>query len=796
MEILASQRLRLWLFLTCVLGAGTVQAFEPWIVRNFRVEGAQRISEGTIYNYLPINIGDTLTDQRVQEAIRAIYSTGFFRDVEFRRDGDVLLIAVLERPSIEDFTISGNKDIETEQLEASLRDVGLSQGKVFDRSVLEEVKQALTEQYYSQGKYGVSIETPIEVLPDNRVRVSIEIIEGERAKIRQVNIVGNTSFDDEEILDSFELQTGNLLSFMRNDDRYSKQALEGDLETLRSFYMDRGFADFRWDSVQVAISPDKRDIFITVNITEGDRYTISDVKLAGQMVVPEEDLRALIYTGPGQIYSQGVLTLSEEFMRARLGQDGYAFAQVQAVPELDRDTKEASVTFFIEPQNRVYVRRINFNGSDTVNDEVFRREMRQLEGSYLSNSLVDRSQELLRRLPYVQSVEYETTPVLGSPDLVDIDFEIEEGLPGTFGGGIGYSETWGAQLNGNFVHSNFMGTGDRISANISGGEFATVTTFNYTEPYRTIDGLSRTLTLSFRDIEQFTSASSAFSTETFTLGADWSYPITDYQRLRFGFAIQQAELLTSDFSSRQAVEWVTSNGEPLDVPGDNFYGTSVKSLEFNTGWSYESRNRFLFPTRGTRLGINLSAAIPGSEVEYYVVAVDFAKYIPLWGRWIFRVNSELAFGDAYGETTALPPYRNFFAGGPGSVRGFKESRLGPKDTFNNPYGGNLKIATQFELIVPIPEKLAASTRVSMFYDIGNVFSTGGVTFFDRLGAETTEYEYRSGNLKQSVGVAVEWLAPLGLLRFSYSFPLNASETTDRFFEDETEEFQFTIGQAF
>lgn len=793
---MASQRLRLWLFLTCVLGAGTVQAFEPWIVRNFRVEGAQRISEGTIYNYLPINIGDTLTDQRVQEAIRAIYSTGFFRDVEFRRDGDVLLIAVLERPSIEDFTISGNKDIETEQLEASLRDVGLSQGKVFDRSVLEEVKQALTEQYYSQGKYGVSIETPIEVLPDNRVRVSIEIIEGERAKIRQVNIVGNTSFDDEEILDSFELQTGNLLSFMRNDDRYSKQALEGDLETLRSFYMDRGFADFRWDSVQVAISPDKRDIFITVNITEGDRYTISDVKLAGQMVVPEEDLRALIYTGPGQIYSQGVLTLSEEFMRARLGQDGYAFAQVQAVPELDRDTKEASVTFFIEPQNRVYVRRINFNGSDTVNDEVFRREMRQLEGSYLSNSLVDRSQELLRRLPYVQSVEYETTPVLGSPDLVDIDFEIEEGLPGTFGGGIGYSETWGAQLNANFVHSNFMGTGDRISANISGGEFATVTTFNYTEPYRTIDGLSRTLTLSFRDIEQFTSASSAFSTETFTLGADWSYPITDYQRLRFGFAIQQAELLTSDFSSRQAVEWVTSNGEPLDVPGDNFYGTSVKSLEFNTGWSYESRNRFLFPTRGTRLGINLSAAIPGSEVEYYVVAVDFAKYIPLWGRWIFRVNSELAFGDAYGETTALPPYRNFFAGGPGSVRGFKESRLGPKDTFNNPYGGNLKIATQFELIVPIPEKLAASTRVSMFYDIGNVFSTGGVTFFDRLGAETTEYEYRSGNLKQSVGVAVEWLAPLGLLRFSYSFPLNASETTDRFFEDETEEFQFTIGQAF
>ncbi|MEE8094303.1 MAG: outer membrane protein assembly factor BamA [Gammaproteobacteria bacterium] len=791
-----SKRLRLFLFLTCVLGAGTVQAFEPWTVRNFRVEGAQRISEGTIYNYLPINIGDTLTDQRIQEAIRAMYSTGFFRDVEFRRDGDVLLIAVLERPSIDDFTISGNKDIETEQLESSLRDVGLSRGSVFDRSVLEEVKQALTEQYYSQGKYGVSIETPIEELPDNRVRVAIEIIEGDRAKIRQVNVVGNTTYDDEEILDNFELQTGNLLSFIRNDDRYSKQALEGDLETLRSFYMDRGFADFRWDGVQVAISPDKRDIFITVNITEGDRYTISDVKLAGQMVVPEAELRARILTGPGQIYSQGLLTASEEFMRQRLGTDGYAFAQVQAVPELDRETKEASVTFFIDPQNRVYVRRINFNGADSVNDEVFRREMRQLEGSYLSNTLVDRSRIRIQRLPYVQSVDYETNPVLGSPDLVDIDFEIEEGQPGSISGGIGYSQTYGAQLNANFVHANFMGTGSRIGVNVSGGEFAKVANINFTDPYRTINELSRTLSVSFRDITQFTSASSAFDTQTFTLGADWSYPITEVQYLRFGFAVQRAELLTSQFSSLQALEWVTQNGEQFDVPGQLFPGTAVRSFDLNTGWIYDSRNRVLFPDRGTRIGLNFTAAIPGSEVQYYVAALDFTKYVPLWGRWIFKVNSEIAFGDAYGETTALPPYRNFFAGGPGTVRGFKESRLGPRDTFNNPYGGNMKVATQFELIIPLPEKLSGSTRAAMFFDIGNVFTTGGVTFFDQLGDVTDYYDYTPGSLKRSVGVAVEWLAPMGLLRFSYALPLNASEATDRFLADETEEFQFTIGSAF
>ena len=786
---------RVYAFLACVLILDTASAFDPWVVREFQVEGAQRISEGTIYNYLPINIGDTLTDQRVQEAVRAVYSTGFFRDVEFRRQADTLIIAVLERPSIEEFTIAGNQEIETEMLEASLRDVGLSRGKVFDQSVLEEVRQLLTEQYYSRGRYGVRVETPVEELPDNRVRVSIEIEEGDRAKIRQVNIVGNTSFDDEEILDNFQSSTGNWLSFLRNDDRYSKEALEGDLEALRSFYMDRGFADFRWDGVQVAISPDKRDIFITVNITEGDRYTISDVRLTGEIPVPEADLEALIRVQPGQIYSQRSLASTEELMSLRLGQDGYSFAQVRAVPELDRETKEASILFFVDPQNRIYVRRINFNGADNVNDDVFRREMRQLEGSYLSNALVERSKIRLQRLPYVESVEYETTPVLGSPDLVDVDFQIEEGLPGQFGGGIGYSETYGASLNGNFVHSNFMGTGNRIGLQLSGGQFAKVYSLNYTDPYRTIDGLSRTLKLSYRDITQFTSASSDFSTETLTAGVEWAYPITEYQSLRFGISYQDAELVTSQFSSQQAFEWVTSNGEPFALPGGQFFGTSVTSLELVAGWIFDSRNRVIFPDRGTRFRLSFNGAIPGSEVEYYVASLDFTKFIPIRGPWIFRMNSELAYGDDFGATTALPPYRNFFAGGPGTVRGFKESWLGPRDSLQNPYGGNLLFANQFELIIPTPEKFAASARVALFYDIGNVFSTGGVSFLDRLG-DPIEYDFDYDGLKQSVGVAVEWLSPMGLLRFSYALPLNEDEETDRRWGDRTEEFQFTVGNAF
>jgi outer membrane protein insertion porin family len=769
-------------------------AIEPFVVRNFRVEGAQRIAEGTIYNYLPINIGDTVSEQRLREAGRAIFETGFFQDFEFRRDGDTLVIVVLERPSIQEFKFDGNKDIKDEDLEKVLTENGLSQGKVFDQSTLDRLTQSLTEEYYGRGKYAAKITPTVEPLEDNRVRVSIEIEEGDRAKIRQVNIVGNTAFEEQDIVGGFELNTGNWLSFIRKNDRYSKEALEGDLEKLRSYYMDRGFADFRVDDVQVAISPDKRDIFVTISVVEGDRYMISDVKLAGEMVVPEEDLKALILAQPGQTFSQGLLSQSEELMGLRLGQDGYAFAQIRAVPELNAETKEASVTFFVDPRNRVYVRRINFNGADSVNDEVFRREMRQLEGGYLSNALVDRSKILLQRLPYIEKVESKTTPVEGSPDLVDVDFDIEEGLPGQFGGSLGFSETFGVTLGGNFVHSNFMGTGRRVALELRGGEYQKVYDINFTDPYRNIDGVARTLSLTYQDITQFTSVTSDFSTTTLSAGINWGYPITEYQGLRFGFSYQDAELVTSSFSSQQALEWVQQNGKPFQV-SDFVYGTQVQSLEMVAGWSYDTRNATLFPTAGTRLGLNLNTAIPGSEVEYYVAAINFQKYMSLVGKWRFRINSELSYGDAFGDTTALPPFRNRYGGGPGSVRGYKESYLGPVDNLGNPYGGNVMFANQFELIIPTPAKISGSTRIALFYDIGGVFSTGGVSFFDKLG-DPIDYDYSYDRLKKSVGLGVEWLAPLGLLRFSYAVPLNEDVATDRFYGDNVERFQFSIGNAF
>ncbi|WP_405238987.1 outer membrane protein assembly factor BamA [Lentisalinibacter orientalis] len=789
-----------WLLLALALlstAALTARA-EEFVVRDMRVEGLQRISEGTVFNYLPINLGDTLTPQRVREAIRALYRQGLFEDIAFRRDGDTLVIEVQERPSIAEFTIEGNKDIKTEDLTQSLRGVGLARGKTFDRSVLEEVTRFLTEQYYSRGKYGVSVVANVEDRPNNQVAISIDVKEGERARIRQINIVGNEEFRDEEIRDQFELQTPNWLSFIRQDDRYAKESLSGDLESLRSFYMDRGFADFEVESTQVAISPDRKDIYITINVREGERYEISNIKLAGEMVVPREELERLILAKPGETFNLQRLTQTSELISFRLGADGYAQAEVEPVPDLDRENKLADVTIYIEPNNRVYVRRINFNGIDSVADEVLRREMRQMEGGYLSNTLVDRSKVRLQRLPYIEEVQVDTAPVPGTPDLVDVNYDLKYGLPGQFGGGVGYSEAQKLILNGNFVHSNFLGTGNRVQAEINSGRFSTAYSLSYTDPYRTIDGVRRTLSVGYRDITQFTSSASDFSTETITAGIDYGYPITEYQTLSFGLALQDAELVASTFSTQQAQEWVLNNGNPRieDLGnGNSLFVTDFKTLEMVLGWTYDSRNRAIFADRGTRQRFVVSAAVPGSDVEYYTARYDLQKYFPITRNWIVSFASEFAFGEGINETTALPPYKQFYAGGPGSVRGFAESDLGPVDSFGNPYGGNLLVTSQLELIIPVPEGLRGRTRFSLFYDIGNVFNTGEVAFTDRLGDPIT-YDFESGELRQSVGIAAEWLAPLGLFRFSYALPLNEVSGTDRIFGDRVERFQFSIGNAF
>jgi outer membrane protein insertion porin family len=786
-------------------------------VGDIRVEGLQRVTEGTVYNYLPINIGDTLSQQRIREAVRALYDTGFFRDVEMRRDGNTLIVVVNERPTIESFEIKGNKDIKTEDLNKSLRNVGLAQGKTFDRSVLEDVKSFLQDQYGARGKYAARIDTNVEEVAGNRVKIKIDIVEGKRAKIRQINIVGNKTFKEKEILDTFELKTPNLLSFYKQDDRYSRESLQGDLEKLRSFYMDRGYANFDVESTQVAIAPEKDDIFITVNVNEGEVFKVKEVKLAGTFVIPEALLKRYVLVQPGDQFSRKVITSSQELLQNRLGEDGFAFAKVDPVPTTlgDPKNRELSLTFFIDPGNRVYVRHINFNGVTKINDEVLRREMRQLEGGWLSNVALDRSKQRLERLPYIKKVESETKPVAGSADLVDVNYDIEEGPSAQLGGGIGYSESQSFILSANYADANFLGTGRRVAVDLNSGLYSKVYGLSVTEPYFTADGVGFTGSLSYRDQTQFVSASSDFSSETLGAGFDIGYPISENQGVRFGLSFQKSNLLvTSGSSARQSIDWVRNNGDhsdrcmaingvevDCDAPQLPIYlavfQTEYNAVELTTTWNYDSRNRSLFADRGMRHSFGLSYAVPGiSDVEYYVASYEFLKYIPLFGRFTLQLGAEAAYGFDIGATTAVPPYRQFYAGGPDTVRGYKESRLGPKDDFGRPFGGNMKVAARAEVLIPLPQKFQTSARLSWFYDMGNVFSTGNrYTFYGRAGLPV-KYEFEYDKLKHSTGLAVQWLAPLGVFRFSYAIPLNAYKGDFNTYPDEVERFQFSVGQAF
>ena len=790
-------------------------ALDNFTVGDIRIEGLQRISEGTVFNYLPVNIGDHLDGQRVAEAMRALYATGFFRDVELRRDGNTLLVVVIERPSIAKFEIKGNKDIKTEDLQKSLRNVGLATGKTFDRSVLDEVKQYLTDQYFSRGKYAVRVDTKITDLPGNKVDIVVDIKEGKRAKIEQINLVGNTKFKEKEILDTLELQTPNWLSWYKQDDRYSRESLTGDLEKVRSYYMDRGYANFQIESTQVTIAPEKDDMYITVDINDGDVYRVSEIKIAGTMVVPEAELRKRLLIKTGDVYSRKRITSSQEGISYRLGADGYYFAKVDPVPTMDNDKKTVAITFFVEPGSRVYVRHVNFNDVTAINDETLRREMRQLEGGWLSNSAVERSKERIQRLPFIEKVEFETKPVAGSADMVDVDFKIKEGLPGQFGGGIGYSEAQRFSLNGNFVHSNFMGTGDRVALEVNAGVYSKSYVFSVTNPYTTIDGVARTESLSFRDITQFVAASSQFSTKQITGAVQWSYPITEFQYVSAGVSANKNTLVVSQgYSSQQAVDWVKANGATFqndltDTNGDGVvnsldspytvYGTSFNTYELTGGWNIDSRNRALFADRGMRLSLSGRLAMPLSDIRYYTTSLQYMQYIPVWRQWLLSYNAGLDYASPLGKTTALPPYLNYYAGGPDSVRGYRESTLGPRDNigYGNPYGGNFRVISRWELLFPVPEKWRSAARVSWFYDMGNVFQTGSkVKFFGVDDTTPVDYHFSYANLKRSTGVAVQWLAPLGLFRFSYGIPLNAYPGDAVRFFDETERFQFSIGQAF
>ena len=718
---------------------------DAFTVGDIRVEGLQRISEGTVFNYLPVNIGDHLDDQRIGEALRALYATGFFRDVELRRDGNTLLVVVVERPSIAKFEVKGNKDIKTEDLTKSLRNVGLAQGKTFDRSVLDEVKQYLTDQYFSRGKYAVRVDTKVTDLPGNKVDVVVDIKEGKRAKIEMINLVGDTKFKENEVLQTFELKTPNWLSWYKQDDRYSRESLTGDLEKLRSYYMDRGYANFQIESTQVTIAPEKDDMYITINVNEGDVFKVSDIKLAGTMVVPEEQLKRLLLIHPGDIFSRKLVTSSQELMSYRLGADGYAFSKIDPVPTPDNDKKTVSLTFFIEPGNRVYVRHINFNNTTAINDETLRREMRQLEGGWLSNSAIERSKERIQRLPYVEKVEFETKPVPGSADLVDVDYNIKEGLPGQFGGGIGYSEAQKFSINGNFVHSNFMGTRRSHRARGQRRQVPQDAIPSRT-PTRTrpSTGCRAPPRSRFRDITQFVAASSKFSTKQLTLAESFSYPITEYQYLSGGRVRQQER---------------TGGLAGLQLAAGHRLGAAQRQHLHALSGRYQRRRHHQFarqPLYGLRHAISIRTRSPAAGISIPATARCSPTAACIWqfpGAWRCRsatcattpptssscstsrsgasgcchTTRSVDYASALGKTTVPAAVFELFRGRSGQrPRLPREHAWGP-GTISASAIRSAAISgsiSRFELLFPVPDKWKSAARVSWFYDMGNVFYTG------------------------------------------------------------------------
>ncbi|HHJ14039.1 MAG TPA: outer membrane protein assembly factor BamA [Gammaproteobacteria bacterium] len=748
-----------------MLLASSAHAFEPFKVSDIRVEGLQRISPGTVFNSLPVKVGDRFDEFESERAIRALFRSGYFKDIRLERDGNVLVVKVAERPAIADITIQGNDDIETEPLLDSLADIGLAEGQVFNRSLLEKVEQELERQYFSRGKYGVKIKTTVTPVERNRVAILIDISEGVVAKIKEINIVGNHAFEDEVLLDQFEQSTGGWLSFYTKDNQYSRQKLAADLETLRSWYQDRGYLKFNIDSTQVSITPDKKDIYITINITEGEQYHVSDVRLSGDMVVAPEKLFPAFRINAGDVFSRKKVTATSTAISDLLGNQGYAFANVNTIPDIDDEKRTVSLTFFVDPGKRVYVRRINFAGNTKTRDEVLRQEMRQMEGGWFSAAKVERSRTRLQRLGYFSSVNVETPAVPGTTDQVDVNYSVEEQPSGSISVGVGFSQTSGLLLNGSISQNNFLGTGRRVSASVNNSSVNKIFSFSYNNPYYTIDGVSRGFGAFYRSTNATNANIANYSTDTFGANVNYGFPVNEYDFFSFDVKADSLSLDVSSFASQEIQDFIAEFGEDF------------KSLTLVGSFSHDTRNRRIFPSKGGVQRISVETKIPGSELEYYKINLRAQQYLPLTRLFVLSGKLQIGWGEGFGDFDTLPFFQNYFAGGVRSVRGYQDNTLGPRDSFNDPLGGSLRTVGNFELLFP-PPFLTESTavRLSLFYDVGNVFAS-----VDDFAAE---------DLRMSVGIAAVWLSPVGPLSISLAQAFNDQAN------DETQAFQFNLGAGF
>ena len=755
---------------------------EVFQVDDIRIEGLQRVSAGTVFAALPVGVGDLIDEPLVREATRSLFRTGYFSDVVMVRENGVLVIGLVERPAVTEINLDGNKAIETEQLIDALRDNGLAEGQIFRQVILEGMVQELQRQYVSQGRYGALVKTEVKELPRNRVAVNIDIDEGDVAKIRHINIVGNSDFTEETLLDEFEQNSTGWLSWISSNDKYAREKLSGDIETLESWYLDRGYLQFAVISTQVSISPNKESVYITININEGDIFKVSDIELSGELKIPEAQVRALVLLTEGSTFSQALMTTSKEFIARRLGNEGYTFAEIEGYPELNEEAKTAKITFVVKPGMRAYVRRIEFRGNTKTADNVLRREMRQMEGGSANNALIESSKVMLERLGFFKEVRVENMPVAGTNDLLDVIYTVEEQPSGSVGASVGYSQGYGLILGANLSENNFFGTGKQVGVGLNKSKYQTSINFNYTEPYFTVDGVSVGYSVFARETDYGEYNVSSFSTDTYGASVNWSYPVTDIQRIGFGFTYENLEVSSGKYDSKEISEFVAENGNDFDI------------VSANVNWVQSTLNRGVFATRGTMQRISADLALPGSGLEYYKITYKAQHLRGLYGPLTLKLRADLGYGESYGGTTTMPFFKNFYGGGFGSVRGFKKNTLGPQDTppsglayydDPDPIGGNVQVEMGAEVLFPLPFlKDQRSVQSSLFLDVGNIFNT-------KCGeTQVNCFKPDVGELRYSVGLGATWLSGFGPITFSIAKPLNSNDF------DETEVFQFSLGNQF
>ncbi len=786
-------------------------AFDEFIITDIKIVGLQRVSIGSIFTAIPVSVGDKMNQGKVSEITKALFSTAQFNDIQVGKDGNALLISVLERPSISAIELDGNKALKSEDLLKGLEGAGIAEGEVYKRSTLNGMKSELVRQYASQGRYGAGVEIETINKPRNTIELKIIIDEGKSAKIKKVNIIGNEVFSDSDLMAGFELQEGKWYSFLSNKDKYSKEKLKGDIENLESFYLDRGYLKFSIESSQVSVSKDKKDVFITLSISEGVQYTIDAVNIIGEMPIEEKMYTPILDGLKDQIYSQAQITSIEEYLVNYLGNEGYTFAEVTGNPEINVEENTVSLIFLVQPGNRTYARKILFSGNYLTNDEVLRREMRQFEGAWASDNLIEGSKVRLERLGFFKEVSVETIPVPGTEDQVDIEFTVEEESTSSIGGSIGYSD-FGMNLGLNLSDNNFLGTGNRFNLAINKSVYQEAYNISFFDPYFTMDGVSRGYSVYYRvtDYGEYNVAN--YLTNSMGGGVQFGYPISDTTRIGLNLNIDNTDIDPGSLPSREIADFLASEGTVFDV------------LKAQAVWSRMTLNRGMFPTYGSSTDVMLQVTIPGSDLSYFKVDLKQKFYRPLgFANLVFGFNGELGYIGTYGDTEKTPFFENFYSGGPRSIRGFESNTLGPRVTpapcyeFNaktgecpliidtdfdgtpdaiaqNPYGyqqlrdpigGNFLVEGSMQMIFKLPMiEDQRSMRSAFFLDFGNVFST------DCQPYQINCYEASFDEMKYSVGVGVTWITGFGPMSFSFSQPFNDG------IYDRTEEFQFTIGTVF